>query len=152
VKVTPRSRTRLLVLVVAALVLVGGGITIGVMLDGGANGTSPSAQSAQLASVRAGCAQWLSSGTTQTGDSQWCINMTGWMAHRMSERAVGPEMMWGGASRTLATCEQWMTASPPGGSAVTPTKWCQEMVGWMAAHVGSWGGQNSPRGAMMGNP
>jgi hypothetical protein len=147
-KVAPfRSRVRLRLGLAAAVVVIGAAVTSGLVPSRG-SGQPP--QAAQLVSIQGGCEQWLGSNPGQPGNRRWCTDMGSWTTKHMSSYHVGPQMMWGGPDRMLATCEDWMTASPPSGAATTPTEWCTAMVRWMTSHPGSWSGQASWGGWMNG--
>ena len=148
------SRSRLAVIVVAVLLVAGLGTGLGVGLSNSAGQSPNQAETAQLASVRLGCRQWLAAAPAPAGTAQLCIDMTEWMSQYMVRDRVGPQMMWGDSSRLGAICERWITENPPAG--ITGSKsWCKSMVAWMSSHVGSWSGRAGwddwmMRGSMMG--
>jgi hypothetical protein len=98
--------------------------------------------SSQVASVSAACQSWLDSDPTQPGTAGWCNGMADWMTQRMTQGGMGPQMMWGDPDRMRDTCQQWMTANPPGGTDVDAQSWCDSMVGWMSDHMGDWSGRD----------
>ncbi len=142
------------VLVALAAAVVAIGVALGLLLTQGTNQTAPVA--AQLASVKAGCTQWLAAKPAPAGTGQWCTEMASWMSQYMDRSGVGPEMMWGDSDHMRSACERWMAASPPGTTAASQS-WCSSMVSWMTSHMGSWSGQDSwgawmSHGQMMGVP
>jgi hypothetical protein len=140
-----------LVALVAAVVAIC--VALGLLLTQGTNQAAPVA--AQLASVQAGCTQWLAAKPAQAGTGQWCTEMASWMSQYMDRSGVGPQMMWGDSDHMLSACEQWMTTSPPSGTAAPPQSWCNSMVSWMTSHMRTWSGHDSwgawmSHGQMMG--
>jgi len=148
-----------LVTVAASVVAAGVGVGLGLGLSGG-SGTSPSTAPArlsapsttspstavtasQLTSIQTGCRQWLREASTEPGTAQWCTDMTQWMDTYMGRDGVGPQMMWGDASDLSAICEHWLRTSPPSGAPTDATGWCDSMVTWMTAHIGSWSGRGT---------
>jgi hypothetical protein len=148
------SRTRLSVIAVAVLLAAGLGAGLGVGLSGSSGQSPTQAATAQLASVRTGCQEWLGAAPAAAGTSQWCTDMTEWMSQHMTRYGMDPRMMWGDPNNLGAVCKQWMTEKPPTG--VTSLKnWCGSMVAWMTDHVSSWSSSASwsdwmMRGSMMG--
>ena len=137
-----------ILLTIGALV-VAGAVTLGLLLTWGSSSVSAADQ---LASVQTACQEWLSTNAGQPGNGRWCTDMGDWMSEDMSHNGVGPEMMWGDASHLLTTCEQWMSASPPAGSTITPRDWCSSMVNWMTSHTSSWTDKNGWDGWMNHGP
>jgi len=134
--------------------MVGAALALGLLLIGSPATSTPEA--AQLASVQTGCTQWLGANPNEPGTVQWCADMASWMSQYMNRSGMGPQMMWGDSDHMLSTCEQWMTTSPPSGTATAPQNWCNSMVSWMTSHIGTgsgqstWGGWMS-HGSMMGS-
>jgi len=149
--ISPTGVRRRIVIASAAL-LLGCAVLLGVLLS---RGSSPASGSTQLASIRSGCEQWLST-TSQRVSDQPCVSMIDWMSQDMKQFGTGPQMMLGTADDMLTTCEQWMSGNPQGGSVVTRQQWCNAMVTWMTSHMGRWAGHGdwgnwTMNGSMMGN-
>lgn len=146
-------RTRLVILVVAAVGAVGLGAGLGFGLSGN-SGTSPGAavSASQLASIRTACQQWLGDASTEPGTAQWCTEMTQWMNTSMDRHRFGPEMMWGDPSNLRTSCEHWFRTRPPSGAPSDAAGWCDAMVSWMATHVGRWSGRRTWGGWMHYGP
>jgi hypothetical protein len=155
-------RTRFIVIAAAVIVAIGLGVGLGVGLgsSGAASATGPGtgvSQATQLASLQTGCQQWLDSAPAEPGTAQWCTDMTQWMSAYMVRSGMGPQMMWGDPGSLTASCERWISATPPPGAPADATSWCDSMAAWMNAHIGSWGGGGDwsdwmGHGPMMGLP
>ena len=130
---------------VLVAVVAGLGAALGLLLTQGTTRAAPGAT--QLASVRAGCVQWLGANPDVPGSAQWCTEMVGSMSQSMDGAGVGPQMMWGDSDHLVSACERWMATSPSSGP--VPRSWCTSMVSWMTTHMGRWSGQDS-WGASMG--
>lgn len=130
-------------MLVASGALVGlAGAGIGIAISAGGDGTTPAATE-QVASIRDGCSQWVDDRTDDPVDPEWCVRMTDWMRERLDDHGMGPQMMWGDADDLRATCRRWATTT------ADPDDWCDDMVGWMEEHMGSWGDRDSEHGWMM---
>lgn len=137
-------RTRLTIIVAAAIVAVGLGVGLGVGLSGSGNGQSTTSdRQAQLASIQSACQDWMDSVSTEPGTRQWCTDMTQWMSTYMDRYGFGPQTMWGEPGRLSAICEHWLRTSPPSGSPTDAASWCDAMVSWMTTHMGSWSGRGT---------
>lgn len=138
-----RTRFTLAAAVIVAIGLgVGLGVGLGTSGSGSATGQGTGvSQATQLASLQAGCQQWLDSNPAVRGTAHWCSDMTQWMSTYMARYGVGPQMMWGTSGTLAASCDRWISASSPQGAPADATSWCDSMVAWMNAHVGSWSGR-----------
>jgi hypothetical protein len=150
---TTRGRIRPGIALVLVAAVAVAGLALGLLLTQGTNQTAPAAE---LASVQTGCKQWLGANPSESGTVQWCASMASWMSQYMNRSGVGPQMMWGDSDHMLSTCEQWMTTSPPSGTATAPQSWCNSMVSWMTSHMSTWSGQSTwggwmSHGSMMGS-
>ena len=155
-------RTRFILIAAAVIVAIGLGVGLGVGLGSSGSGSATGlgtgvSQATQLASLQAGCQQWLDSAPAEPGTAQWCTDMTQRMSTCMDRYGVGPQMMWGSPGSLTASCGRWMSANPQSGAPADAASWCDSMVAWMNAHVGSWGGGGNwsgwtGHGPMMGLP
>jgi hypothetical protein len=142
-------RTRVVVLVAALVVATGLGLGLGLGLGVSAKGGPARTASASVGAlvtgtVVEGCQQWLRQARTATGTGQWCTDMARWMDRYGARHGVDPQETWGGPARLEASCERWLSTSPPQrppAGVTHATGWCSAMVSWMAAHVSSWSGQ-----------
>lgn len=140
-----RRRLRWIAAGVAALVVVGGGTALGLVLtgEGTAPTTSTTAQTEELASIQRACQDWLNASPGQAGSGQWCNKMAAWMSTEINAHGVGPQMMWGDPTSLRSACEHWLAASPPKNAPSDASSWCDEMVSWMRTNVGSWSGRSN---------
>jgi hypothetical protein len=94
----------------------------------------------QVAAARQACQQWLDSGNGPSGNGPgraWCDDMAGWMTDNMpnGQMMMGP-MMWASPEAMRDVCVQ---ATGSGGTGIDdPTRWCDQMVGWMSDQMGDW--------------
>lgn len=155
-------RSRFILIAAAVIVAIGLGVRLGVGQGSSGSGSATGlgtgvSQATQLASLQTGCQQWLDSTPAEPGTTQWCTDMTNWMSTYMDQHGVGPQMMWGSPDSLTASCDRWISASPPSGAPANATSWCDSMADWMNAHVGSWSGRGDwsdwvGHGPMMGLP
>lgn len=144
-------RTRLIIAALAAVVAAGLGLGIAGFGRPG-NTQSTGDNQAALTSIQTGCQQWLDGSPAEPGTTQWCSEMTQWMDGYMNQYGVGPQTMWGDPARLGAICEDWLKASPPSDASTDPTSWCDAMLSWMDANVGSWSGRGSWGAWMQSGP
>lgn len=155
-------RTRFILIAAVVTVAIGLGVGLGIALGSSGSGSAAGpgtgvSQATQLASLQTGCQQWLDSTPAQPGTAQWCTGMTQWMSTYMDRYGVGPQMMLGSPGSLTTSCDRWISASPPPDAPADATSWCDSMVAWMNAHVGSWSGRGDwsgwmGHGPMMGLP
>lgn len=146
------TRTPLIGALVGAGVLVAGTVGMFVVRDDG-DSTSLTVQSAaQVSSLREGCEQWLTQAPARTRTPSGCPALTAWMSEHMAATGTEPQMMWGGPAQMRTTCRQWVTAEPSGTGAVNGADWCDAMVDWMGAHLGTWSGRGDWDEWMMHGP
>lgn len=139
-----RRRGPRIIWAVVAAAVIGGGITLGLVdTHQGKSQTLSAAQAGELRSVLTGCQQWRSANQTEPGTDQWCTEMANWMSQYMGRVGMGPEMMWGAPSSLRSACEQWIATSSMSRVATSGNSWCESMVSWMNANVGSWSGRST---------
>jgi hypothetical protein len=151
----PRRRRWLLWLVVAAAVLVAVAVVAVVAVSDHDPEGASAVGTQQLASISKACATWQSSyGGTSPPPSAWC-DMARWMATQGRSGHMTGSMMWSNPAQMRTTCEQRMSSrSAAGRDRGDGLAWCDQMVSWMTAHMGSWDhwdqGWMMMNGSMMG--
>ena len=147
-------RSRVPLLIAAAVLVVLVGVIAGVIASRGDDSTDVDASlgAQQLASIQQACAQWYDGHTGSAAPSSaWCDDMVDWMTDQVRSRQMMGSMMWSDPDQMLATCQQWMSSSTTaGGSTPNGSAWCGQMVTWMTQHMGDW--DRWDRGWMMNGP
>lgn len=135
------------------LAALGGMAVVVVAACGGSQDDDAAADTAaQAASIQVGCARWLATEPSEAGNVGWCSSMARSMSDDAADRGAGA--VWGDPDALRASCREWMSAEPPGDkpASVDPRGWCDDMVGWMRAHPGSWSGRSDWTDWMMHGP
>ena len=143
-----RRRPWLPWVIVAIVVLLVGGATVGIVLA--QNDNSPQATTTsgtqQLASIRSACAAWHNGYSGSTAPpSAWCDDMVGWMTNRVGSGQMMGTTLWSNPDQMRQTCQMWMATRS--GNATNAATWCGAMVDWITQNRGNWNQWN--RGWMM---
>lgn len=95
----------------------------------------------QLATVAAACETWTGETERTTlgdGEDEWCAALTNWLSDALTRTARSPWLLWGRPETLHATCLTWLTERPPDLAHRDGLAWCDDLVSWMAGHVGDW--------------
>ena len=144
----PRRRPWLRWVIVAIVVLLVGGVTVGIVAaqDNDSPKATTTSGTQQLASIRRACTAWHNGYTgSNAPPSGWCDDMVGWMTNRVGSGQMMGSMMWSNPQQMREACEQWMSSNAR--DATNASAWCGDMVAWMTQNRGDWNQWN--RGWMM---